>query len=226
MNSRTHILQNIRRALENKSYVTDNRENVDDVLNEKREKQKPASLKELVELFKRELEAVSGEFVRVVSEQQAAVHIEKIVRDQSENRLTVAGMGLADSVLAHVQDKMSIVRPKDVEPEKRALTLAAITTSVVDVEFAIADSATLVVPFNKINSSLPHFLPETVIALVRPAQLLFDHFELFEKLDAESAKNMLLVTGPSRTADIEKILILGAHGPKRLVVIFLENLYR
>ena len=31
-----------------------------------------------------------------------------------------------------------------------------------------------------------------------------------------------LVTGPSRTADIEKILILGVHGPKRLVVLLVE----
>ena len=32
----------------------------------------------------------------------------------------------------------------------------------------------------------------------------------------------VLVTGPSRTADIEKILILGVHGPKRLVVLLVE----
>jgi L-lactate dehydrogenase complex protein LldG len=33
---------------------------------------------------------------------------------------------------------------------------------------------------------------------------------------------LVLVTGPSRTADIEKILILGVHGPKRLVVLLVD----
>jgi L-lactate dehydrogenase complex protein LldG len=41
--------------------------------------------------------------------------------------------------------------------------------------------------------------------------------------DPELRGEMLLVTGPSRTADIEKKLVLGAHGPRRLVVILLEK---
>jgi L-lactate dehydrogenase complex protein LldG len=40
---------------------------------------------------------------------------------------------------------------------------------------------------------------------------------------AEPARRgeFVIVTGPSRTADIEKILILGVHGPKRLVVMLI-----
>jgi len=80
-----------------------------------------------------------------------------------------------------------------------------------------------VVRFDRLDSTLPHFLPDVIIAFVYKDQLLANHFELFDKIDPDAAKNMTLITGPSRTADIEKILILGAHGPRRLVVIFIDQ---
>ena len=41
--------------------------------------------------------------------------------------------------------------------------------------------------------------------------------------EGERTGEFLLMTGPSRTADIEKILILGVHGPKKVVVYIIEN---
>ena len=41
--------------------------------------------------------------------------------------------------------------------------------------------------------------------------------------DPAQRGEFVIVTGPSRTADIEKILILGVHGPKRLVVILVDK---
>lgn len=221
MNSREKILQNIKSALQTPSQLPDAPDNLDDTIREKLAAQTPDSLCGLVEQFKQELEIVAGEFQQAASEQEAALHIAKILAEQNETQISCAGSGLAVR-LASQLEHITIVQPQDINENKIEI-LARINTSVVDVEYAIADSATLVIPFNKTNSTLPHFLPDTVIALVRKEQLIANQFELFDKLDNESAKNMLMVTGPSRTADIEKILILGAHGPRRLIVIVIDE---
>ena len=223
MDSRTHILQNIRKALTHKSQLPTAPAELDCALRDKLSQQTPTSIDDLVDLFRRELEIVSGEFTKVKSDREAAARIEEILRENGETRIVVAGLFLDDKVCVHLAESISIIKPEQLATEEKVSICADITTGIVDVAYAVADSATLAVPFGTINSTLPHFLPDCVIALVRKNQLIADHFELFDKLDAESAKNMLLVTGPSRTADIEKILILGAHGPRRLIVILIDD---
>jgi len=54
-------------------------------------------------------------------------------------------------------------------------------------------------------------------------QLIFKQFELFKHINPDKAKNMVFMAGPSRTADIEKVLVLGTHGPRRLIVIMMDE---
>ncbi|MBC7447901.1 MAG: LUD domain-containing protein, partial [Hymenobacteraceae bacterium] len=57
-----------------------------------------------------------------------------------------------------------------------------------------------------------------VVADIRPA------LELMQRRYGRRLPSMLsLITGPSRTADIEKTLVLGAHGPRQLVVFLLDD---
>jgi L-lactate dehydrogenase complex protein LldG len=68
-------------------------------------------------------------------------------------------------------------------------------------------------------------LPPHHVVVVRREKLLPDLQAGFELLKSKYAANypsfISLITGPSRTGDIERILVLGAHGPKKLTILCL-----
>ena len=70
-------------------------------------------------------------------------------------------------------------------------------------------------------------LPPHHVVIARRRQLVADlpaAFELLQRKYADNPPSMIsLVTGPSRTGDIERILVLGAHGPKRLTIFCLQD---
>lgn len=69
--------------------------------------------------------------------------------------------------------------------------------------------------------------PETHIVIARINQIvgeLKDAIVAVKKKYAGGLPSMLtVVTGPSRTADIEKTLVMGAHGPKELYVMLIDE---
>jgi len=67
-------------------------------------------------------------------------------------------------------------------------------------------------------------LPPVHLVIARRDQLMPDLAAAFvlirKRYDRHCPSSVCLITGPSRTADIEKILVMGAHGPKRIAVYF------
>ena len=70
-------------------------------------------------------------------------------------------------------------------------------------------------------------LPPHHVVIARESQLLPDlpaAFELLQKTYGDNYPSLItLITGPSRTGDIERILVLGAHGPRILTIILLAD---
>ncbi len=110
-----------------------------------------------------------------------------------------------------------------VQTEIRSLDqvdIPGVTVSVASAETAIAETGTVVESSAPAGSRVLSVLPPIHVVLVSPEDVLMNHREFFDSVDLgqrESAR--LLVTGPSRTADIEKTLIIGVHGPGRLFTI-------
>lgn len=97
--------------------------------------------------------------------------------------------------------------------------------------FAVAETGSLVIISNEGNTRLVTSLPPVHIALItldKFVQTLEETMTLVKALVFPSSGNKItayvsFITGPSRTTDIEKQLIIGAHGPQEVYIIILDN---
>jgi L-lactate dehydrogenase complex protein LldG len=90
---------------------------------------------------------------------------------------------------------------------------------------AIAETGTLMLPSAPERPTTLNLLPDTTIVVLKAGRVVGAYEEAWDLLRVEREgmpRNVMLVTGPSRSADIEQALELGAHGPRRLHVVLVE----
>jgi L-lactate dehydrogenase complex protein LldG len=96
----------------------------------------------------------------------------------------------------------------------------------------IAETGTLMLPSAPERPTTLNLLPDAAIVVLRASAVVGAYEEAWAKLRAAShdaltggfmPRNVMLVTGPSRSADIEQTLELGAHGPRNLHVILVDD---
>ena len=91
---------------------------------------------------------------------------------------------------------------------------------------AIAETGTLMFPSSAERPATLNILTDTEIVVLRASRVVGAYEEAWDLLRFEIGtmpRNVMLVTGPSRSADIEQTLELGAHGPRRLHVVLVDE---
>jgi L-lactate dehydrogenase complex protein LldG len=91
-------------------------------------------------------------------------------------------------------------------------------------EWALADTGSLVQDQGEVEQRLVSSLPEIHVALVPSRNILAGKVDLFRRINPGNSRYIAFITGPSRTADIERVLTIGVHGPQRLVIVFVDEL--
>jgi len=93
---------------------------------------------------------------------------------------------------------------------------------------AIAESGTLALASGPDNPTTLNFLPDNHFVVVAASDIVGDYESVWRKLRARYGRDVMprtvnLITGPSRSADIEQTLELGAHGPRQLHVLMIDG---
>lgn len=90
----------------------------------------------------------------------------------------------------------------------------------------IAETGTLMVHSGPATPNTLHFLPETHIAVLQADDVVGGYEDAWARLRAQFdrlPRSVTLITGPSRSSDIERKLQIGVHGPRRLHIVLIDG---
>lgn len=131
------------------------------------------------------------------------------------------GDGFFDADRAQQLARRLAALPVTVSDTARGNTLFAAGAAITGVVAAIAETGTIVCESGANVARASSLVPLVHIAVVAMWQLLPDLYDYFETLGrrSEPPANVNMITGPSKTADIEGVLVTGVHGPSELHIV-------
>jgi len=165
---------------------------------------------DLVSRFTTQLEAVGAQWTLVRGEVEAARALRRILADAGAKRVAGSDAPLVARLLTE-----SLV---DLSRDELFTCDAGVTTA----QWGIAETGTLVLESVRERSRLASLVPPVHVAVLSTACIVASLGDALARLDVTSHA-ITLITGPSRTSDIELTLVVGVHGPQMVHVLLLEE---
>ncbi|HEX6893425.1 MAG TPA: LUD domain-containing protein [Chryseolinea sp.] len=106
--------------------------------------------------------------------------------------------------------------------EKDPRTLENVSVSILAGHFAVAENGAVWVNEENMGDRVLPFICEHLVLVVNASAVVESMQDAYELLDSSDHSFGTFIAGPSKTADIEQSLVLGAHGPKTLSVFLLH----
>lgn len=162
------------------------------------------------------------EFKTFASLDEAGAYLKRLATENGWKMLATHRAELTDAIAS-----MSGVTVYHADVKFNAATLEACDASLTGCEALVAQTGSICVTNQSSGGRALSILPPHHVVMARRSQLLSDlpsvYAMLKNKYAATGYPSMIsFITGPSRTGDIERILVLGAHGPKKLTVLLVS----
>ena len=183
---------------------------------------------EKIEKLKTLMEAMRTE-VHITSEQDWTDLLQDILKQRQIKSLlygpqTPIGAALQQKWQNAADGQPELV-PYDVEVEEIKERVFNVDAGITSTRGGIAETGALILWSSKEEPRLMSLVPPIHIAVLRADKIYNSLLEVMQKENwsAGMPTNAFLISGPSKTADIELVLAFGVHGPKELIVLVIDN---
>lgn len=179
----------------------------------------PPNEGDLVVRFSAALTAARGEVHQVEGLESTWLKLEVILEEIGASRIVFnAEDTLDETLLKSVLPQYTWVSADQAAGNIKEVCLTA-DAGVTAAKFALADTGSIGIASGENHARLVSLLPPVHIVLLSERVLVADLIRWEPEQPKDMPSQIVIVSGPSKTADIEQTLVVGAHGPKRLVVI-------
>ena len=179
------------------------------------------TLPEQIDLFARNSKALTTEFLRFPTIASARDALAGLATESGWKKIASHSHHDTDAVLEGIG--LPVVRT---EHGYGIDDLESCDAGVTGCEVLVAQTGGIMVSVASAGGRALSVLPPHHVVIARTGQMVPDLTAAFAHVRARYGKQfpsfMGFITGPSRTGDIERILVLGAHGPKRLTVLLVD----
>ncbi len=179
----------------------------------------------IFDTFKMRAEAVSAEVHRFARKTEAINFITHYLREAGVADAAQSYALWADCPFLAGVNKQQLEQQVpglsfDVTREKAAVAKVGIS----QLDWAMANTGSLIQDASAVDCRLVSTLPGIHVALICTDRLVPDLPSVFARIRPEQTNYISFITGPSRTADIERVLTIGVHGPEKLIIVFVDEL--
>ncbi|APW64370.1 MULTISPECIES: LutC/YkgG family protein [Arcobacteraceae] len=159
------------------------------------------------EKFSTMIESVGGKAL-VIDKKDLDKTIKELYKDEKQIASNVDGFTLSNF---------------NANEEDDAHNLKNIDLAVVKGNFAVAENGAIWMKNEDNRHRSLYFIAQNIVIVIDEKEIVSNMHEAYEKINFENTGYGVFISGPSKTADIEQSLVIGAHGPKSGYVIFTKS---
>ncbi|MBI9039168.1 MAG: LUD domain-containing protein [Bacteroidales bacterium] len=169
-------------------------------------------------VFAKEFTTIAGKFVYCQNENEFIAILRSLINEEKWEKIFCI-----DEVLK------SFLKHGEISFTSDEADFKNIKVGITRCEYLIARLGSVMVSSKQASGRRLNIFPESHIVLAYSSQLVPDIKHALKNIKKKYKDNfpslVSIISGPSRTADIEKTLVMGAHGPRNLYVFLIDNSY-